>query len=75
MATEKVAFLFCSNGEVRAMEKILPTSSWNLPPTDRQTRAIALLCVKLRIKELLEESSMTKGQAGKLIRRPASERR
>jgi DNA-binding MarR family transcriptional regulator len=45
------------------------------PATGRQLHIIALLCMKLRIKELLEERAMTKGQAGKLIRRLVSERR
>jgi hypothetical protein len=44
------------------------------PATGRQLHTITLLCMRLRIKEPLEERAMTKGQAGKLIRRLASER-
>jgi hypothetical protein len=51
------------------------TTRLDEPATDRQLHTIALLCMKLRIKELLEEKPMTKGQAGKLIRRLPSERR
>jgi hypothetical protein len=45
------------------------------PATGRQLHTITLLCMKLRIRELLEEKQMTKGQAGKLVRKLASERR
>ncbi len=51
------------------------TTRLDEPATGRQLHTIALLCMKLRITELLEERAMTKGQAGKLIRRLASERR
>ena len=49
------------------------TTRLDEPATGRQLHIIALLCMKLRIKELLEEKAMTKGEAGKLIRRLASE--
>ena len=44
------------------------TTRLDEPATGRQLHAIALLCMKHRIQELLEERKMTKGQAGKLIR-------
>lgn len=49
------------------MEKILPNSSWNLPPTDKQVRAITKLCIKLGIKEPLEETSSNRVEARRLI--------
>ena len=45
------------------------TTRLDEPATGRQLHTIALLCMKHRIKELLEERAVTKGQAGKLIRR------
>ena len=48
------------------------TARLDEPATGRQLHTIALLCMKLRIKELLEERAMTKSQADKLIRRLAS---
>jgi len=66
MATDKVAILFCSNGEDRAMAKIQPDSSWNLPPTDRQTRAITMLYIQLGIREPLEERPCNRLEARSL---------
>jgi len=45
------------------------------PATGRQLHIVALLCIKHRIREPIEERPMTKGEAGKLIRRLASEGR
>ena len=49
------------------------------PATGRQLHTIALLCMKHKIKEPVEERGLTKGEAGRLIRRLAgyqpSERR
>jgi hypothetical protein len=51
------------------------TTRLDEPATGRQLHTIALLCMKLRIRDPLEEGKMTKGEAGKLVRRLASERR
>jgi len=49
------------------MEKILPESSWNLPPTGPQIYQITLLCKHLGIKEYLEESPSNRWEARNLI--------
>lgn len=48
-------------------EKIPPTSTWNLPPTGRQTAAITRLCTYLGIKEALEETPSNRWEARRLI--------
>jgi hypothetical protein len=49
------------------IEKIPPGSSWNLPPTEKQTRAIAELCMRRGIRELLEETPSDRREARNLI--------
>lgn len=39
-----------------------------LPATAKQCRYIALLCMRLKIREPLEEQVRTRGEAGRLIR-------
>ena len=46
---------------------IKPDSSWNLPPTAKQTRRITLQCMRLHIKELLEEKPINRAEANRLI--------
>jgi len=43
--------------------------------TPRQKVVLARLCLKLGIKELLEERLMSKGEAGRLIRELSNRRR
>ncbi len=49
------------------MEKIAPTSSWNLPPTARQLRATTELCMQLGIKEYLEDKPSNRLEARRLM--------
>lgn len=46
---------------------IQPNSSWNLPATDRQIRAITRLCLALDIREQLEEQQRSRHEARQLI--------
>lgn len=48
-------------------ERIPPTSSWNLPPTARQTLAITRLCQQLGITEYLEDKPSNRREARNLI--------
>lgn len=48
-------------------EKIAYTSSWTLPPTGRQVRAITRLCQQLGIKEPLEDTPSNRWEARRLI--------
>jgi len=56
-----------SNVEERIMEKILPSSTMNLPPTPKQVRAIAKLCQQQGITEPLEEKMANRREARDLI--------
>lgn len=47
--------------------KIQPESSWNLSPTPKQIRAITLLCIRLGIREYLEEKPSSRYEARQLI--------
>jgi len=49
------------------MEKILPTSSWNLPPTDVQVYRLTRQCIRLGIKEPLEKKSSNRLEARNMI--------
>jgi len=49
------------------MEKILPTSTWNLPPTEWQVGAITRLCIQKKIKEHLEHKPSNRWEARNLI--------
>jgi len=49
------------------MEKIQPTSSWNLPPTAKQTRAITVLCQSLGYHEPVENTPSNRLEARNLI--------
>lgn len=49
------------------MEKIPPASSWNLPPTARQTRAIALLAQQLGYYEPVENKPSNRWEARNMI--------
>jgi len=42
-------------------------SSWQLPPTSRQILAITRLCMRLGIKEPLEEKPSTRWEARQLL--------
>jgi len=48
-------------------ELVRPESSWNLPPTPPQIRAITRLCVQLKIGEPLEEFPSSRLEARRLI--------
>lgn len=43
------------------------TSSWRLPPTDKQTRAITQLCIEQGIKEPLENRPSNRWEARKVM--------
>ncbi len=47
--------------------KIFPNSSWNLPPTDRQTSRITKLCIRLGIAEYLEDKPSNRLEANQII--------
>ena len=49
------------------MEKIPKASSWNLPPTDKQIRAIARLATILGYHEPVEEKPSSRWEARNLI--------
>jgi len=49
------------------MEKIPPESSWNLPQTGEQARAITKLCLYNEIKEPLEFRPSNRREARNLI--------
>lgn len=49
------------------MEKILPTSSWLLPPTDSQIHRITRQCIRLGIKEQLECKPSNRVEARNII--------
>jgi len=49
------------------MEKIPPHSSWQLPATAKQKRAIAQLCTYLGYHEPIEEKPMTRWEARNMI--------
>lgn len=49
------------------MEKIPPESSWNLPPTDGQVERITRQCMRLGIREPLEERPSNRREARNLI--------
>jgi hypothetical protein len=53
------------------MKMIAPDSTWNLPPTGRQTRTIARLCRARGITEPLEERPSNRLEASRLIRQLA----
>ena len=48
-------------------EKIHYASSWQLPPTDRQVRAITRLAAQLGITEPIEEKPTTRWEARQLL--------
>lgn len=48
-------------------EKILPSSSWNLPPTGRQIMAITKLAIALQYHEPIEEKVRTRLEARNII--------
>jgi len=50
------------------MKMIAPDSTWNLPPTVKQTRTIARLCRARGITEPLEEQPSNRLEASRLIR-------
>lgn len=50
------------------MNKQIPKSStWNLPPTPKQVRAITKLCLRFGINDALEETVRTRWEARQLI--------
>ena len=49
------------------VDKIHYNSSWTLPPTGKQVRAITRLCMQLGIKEPLEESPSNRWEARRLL--------
>ena len=49
------------------MEKIPKYSSWNLPATDKQVRAITQLCIQLGYHEPYEERKMSRLEARNMI--------
>ena len=49
------------------MEKIVQTSSWNLPPTDSQIYRITKQCIRLGITESLEDKPSNRLEARNLI--------
>lgn len=49
------------------MEKIPPTSTWNLPATAKQRVAITRLCIQLGYKEPYEDRPMTRWEARTMI--------
>lgn len=51
------------------VEKIPQHSSWLLPPTPKQVRAITKLCLRFNISEPLEEQPRTRREARQLIYR------
>jgi len=59
----------------KEMEKIPPESSWNLPPTDGQVERITKQCMRLGIKEPLEERPSKRWEARNLIYELRKERR
>lgn len=48
-------------------DNIPPASSWTLPPTGRQCRAIARLCTYLGITEPLEDKPSNRWEARRLM--------
>ena len=48
-------------------EKIQPSSSWTLPPTGRQVRAIALIAQQLGITEPIEDTPSNRWEARRLL--------
>lgn len=46
--------------------RISQSSSWNLPPTGRQARAITRLCLQLGIREELENKPSNRQEARQL---------
>ena len=50
-----------------SMEIIKLTSSWNLPPTDRQIKAITRLAMALGYHEPIEEKVKTRLEARNII--------
>ena len=49
------------------MEKIPKASSWNLPPTDKQVRAITRLAIILGYHEPVEERPSNRWEARNMI--------
>ena len=49
------------------VEKIEPSSSWNDKPTPKQVSAIAVQCLRLRIRSPLEETPRTRSEARNLL--------
>jgi len=49
------------------MERIPKISSWNLPPTPKQVRAIAKLCAQLGYQQPHEEKVRTRWEARNLL--------
>ena len=56
-------------------ERIEPTSSWNLPPTDKQVRAITLLAMQLGYHEPVENTPRNRIEARNMIRGFVEERK
>ena len=48
-------------------EKIYPSSSWTLPPTGRQVRAIARVAQQLGITEPIEDKPSNRWEARRLL--------
>ncbi len=57
------------------IEKVPRVSSFGLPPTTTQIRAITRLCVQLGISEALEETPRNRMEARNLIYRLRIQRR
>jgi len=49
------------------IEKTQPSSSWNLPPTPKQVRAITKLCAQLGYQQPHEEKVKTRWEARNLL--------
>ena len=49
------------------MKKILPNSTWHLPPTDKQVKAITRLAIALQYHEPIEEKVRTRLEARNII--------
>ena len=56
-------------------EKIHYSSSWTLPPTGRQVRAITMLCAELGISEPLEDKPSNRWEARRLMYELRSKRK
>jgi len=59
--------------QAKKVEKVMPISTMNLPPTPKQVRAIAKLAQRLNIMEAVEETPKSRLEARNLIYRMREE--